>query len=107
MGALEFIVMSLACWQLVETWHHGSLFSHHRAKLELFDGFFARLLTCMFCLSHWVGAGVVAWCAVGWVLTHIPGQEWIGLVMQTPILALAVIRASQIGHDYMRTLNKN
>lgn len=106
MQFLEFTIMALATWQMVETWHHGSIFSHQRAKLELFDGFCARLLTCMFCLSHWVASCVVAWCAVSWVLLRVPGNEWIGYLMQTPIISLAVTRASQVGHDYLRAVTR-
>lgn len=96
--------MIMATWQLVETWHHGSIFEAQRAKLELFDGFFARLLTCMFCLSHWAATFVVGWCAVSYVLMHLEDYHWIGEVMVVPVLALAVVRGAQVGHDVLRAI---
>ncbi len=47
---------AIANWQMVETWHHGSLFANFHARLEASDGFIANLLSCPFCLSHWTAA---------------------------------------------------
>jgi hypothetical protein len=48
------VMAALATWAAVETWHHGEIFARQRAYWEVREGFFAELLTCPFCLSHWV-----------------------------------------------------
>lgn len=51
-----FPLAVLANWQLVETWHHGSIFETPRAWVEAHRGsWWAELLLCPFCLSHWTG----------------------------------------------------
>jgi hypothetical protein len=55
MTLTEVIIAALAVWQIVEIWHHSSLFASWRAKVETQqDRWYGELLLCPFCLSLWV-----------------------------------------------------
>lgn len=59
-AALISLLFSVtATWALTEVIHHGSIFEAVRAYAEVSDSFFARLLTCPFCLSHWTALAAV------------------------------------------------
>lgn len=51
----EFLLCVLSAAQIIEIWHHGSLFALPRAYLEARGGWISRLLGCPFCLSPWAG----------------------------------------------------
>lgn len=92
---LDVVIMILATNQAVETFHHGSLFAESRAKLEISEGFFAELLLCPFCLSHWVAALTVGWYVVArWLV----GETW-ELLALAPVYALAIARGAQLLND--------
>jgi hypothetical protein len=90
------IASFMACWQIGEVLHHGSIFgwlrkrasnwlkSRHAAVRCLGD-----LVSCPFCLSHWI-AGVV-------VITALVGifHWWVAL----PIWIFACARASNLAND--------
>lgn len=72
MQFIDLIVLSLAVWEVIEIWHHSSLFSNWRAKIELYDNWFCRLLTCPFCLSVWASVlFVLLFVHSIWIVTYI------------------------------------
>lgn len=75
MTLLGLAIISLATWQIGEIWHHGSLFSGWRARVETWEGWLAELLLCPFCLSVWIGVIVSILYAVGgyWVEVVLAG----------------------------------
>lgn len=89
----ELVIAALATWQAVELWRHSELLATWRARTELWEGFFGRLLACPFCLSVWVGgiaALIVALPEIG-----APHSGWwdalcaVGLgILGTPILLI-------------------
>lgn len=96
-SAAELVVAGLATWQIVEIWHHSSLFAGVRARVELMDvegarGRLRELLSCPFCLSVWVGGLValvtalplpaVGWEQAGWGV----GGFFVGLVLVFGVL---------------------
>lgn len=89
-----FPIVVLANWQLVETWHHGSIFEQPRAWLEAHRGsWWADLMLCPFCLSHWTGAGVT-------ILMFATMQDLNSTYAQFAMLyALAVTRLPQVFND--------
>jgi hypothetical protein len=92
-----FVLAALANWQMVETFHHGSLFEGVRARLEAKPGLLSDLMLCPFCLSHWTGVVVTS---LAWVPLQFP-------LWWAPIFWLAVVRVSNVlndlGHDRWRT----
>lgn len=94
----ELIILALATWQVVETYRHGSIFAGLRAELEIRPGKVGELFSCMFCLSHWAALLVVI---IGSSLPASPWQilEVVRQVLKIIVLALAVTRAAQLGHD--------
>lgn len=63
----ELLVAALATWHAVEVWHHSSLFAGLRARVELWEGFWGKMLTCPFCLSLWM-----AWIMAAVLLAPLP-----------------------------------
>ena len=103
---LEMILATLLVTEILEVWRHGSIFAELKAKLEagwLYapDGFFAQLLSCMFCLSVWVSGAVVLLLAVRPLL---PAPYSIGVHFF--LCAGALARASNILHDLHRPLSR-
>lgn len=88
----EIIVAAFATWQIVEIWHHSSLFASWRARVELWEGFFGELLMCPFCLSIWVAALCV-------ILMNLPW--WCGGQLLVAIPAVA--RLANLGNDLAYT----
>jgi hypothetical protein len=81
MTLLDFAAVSLAAAAAVDAWRQGSLFARWRDPIDrraiayedgivgfAWDGrrypFFALLLRCWYCLSHWVPAILIAGCVV-------------------------------------------
>ena len=92
MSLFEFIVCVLATWQAILIWRKGSLFADYRAILELQANLPAKLLTCSFCLSPWIAF-------ICCLLVMMFRDFWIFSILQLPVYALAVARASNISHD--------
>ena len=88
----ETIVLGLAVWQIVEIWHHGSIFAGRRADLEIEDSFKASLLSCPFCLSTWVGWFVAAMIALAGL------TAWLGF-LKILVAGLAAARLANLGND--------
>lgn len=100
----DLLVLGLALWQAVETWHHGSIFKRSRTYFRSWKKsrygivrLLAELINCMFCLSHWVGATlVVAYLAAG---DYLP--------VRIIVWTLAVIRLAQLGNDLTHDSNRS
>ena len=60
MDAWSYVLYVLAVAAATETWSYGSIFSNIHAKIEVYETWWAELLTCNFCLSHWLAALLVA-----------------------------------------------
>lgn len=93
-----FVIAGFASWQVVETWHHGSLFAEWNKWLKSYkksgkgtwwQKFFCNLLICPFCLAHWT-SGV---CVLVLLLT---GPD---SVLRWPVYVLAVTRLAQLLND--------
>lgn len=106
MTFIDLIVGGLATWQIVEIWHHSSLFANWRARTEMLTGELGELFACPFCLSAWVGF----MCAMAlWYKhpTEIHGTYsflrvgfWVAMLgIKTFIYGLAVARLANLGND--------
>lgn len=100
MTLTDLIILVLATSQIIETYHHGSIFAPVRARIETWPyGFWYGLLTCMFCLSHWVSLVDV----VGWVFNPFG-------IPHVVLTAFAVTRGAQLvndwSHHWCRTPNR-
>lgn len=87
-------VAGLATWQICEIWNHGSIFDEWKQKCELLTEFWwARLLSCIFCLSNWVAllCGVLA-------LLTLKVNLWFGL----PLVMFAGARLANLGNDLFK-----
>lgn len=101
-------IYSLATWQAVETWRHGSIFfswrqynrdrimTHRLRAVRLFG----EGLNCPFCLPHWVA---LFWASSNALDAFLP--NWLSGAIQTAAVALAITRASQIGNDAFKGLS--
>jgi hypothetical protein len=106
-SATELAVAALATWQVVEIWHHSSLFAPLRARAELLEGRLSELLGCPFCLSVWVGTLVGAV-----VLVPVPaapdpawGVAWVGMFLSGWLIGTAwnsLLRALHVPDSYPR-----
>ncbi len=101
MNALEpwerLILLSLACWQAVEIWHHGEIFVGPREFFRQWPvsryglvRWFGKLINCMFCLSVWVAGMFV------YDVQHHGDHPFVQFFIWT----LAVTRLAQLGNDY-------
>lgn len=99
---IDLAVGALAVWHIVEVWHHGSIFATWRARLELSDHFFARLLKCPFCLSLWVAFLVMPFMMppIEPVETHMTvyANSFFGAGYMV-FLAFAIARLANLGND--------
>jgi hypothetical protein len=103
----ELIVAALAVWEIIEIYHHSSLFASARARVELLEGKIRTLLTCPFCMSTWVAwilvlppmfaarlapaeAEALALAGLGWLFLAL--WRWI-------IYGLALARLANLGND--------
>ena len=89
---------SIANWQVVETWHHGSLFARTRAWLEVRSGLLPELMLCPYCLSHWTALPITAAAAVGVGSAVFNDLQWLLI----PVISLAVTRLSNLLNDVCR-----
>lgn len=111
---VDLCIAALAVWQIVEIWHHSSLFATKRARVELMEGFFGQLLSCPWCLSVWV-----AWVVGVVVLVELPPTTdfWntVGFCVlgfaKLLVFGFAVSRLANLGNDlaanYTRTPNRH
>ena len=94
-NAVSVIVSALAVWQVVEIFHHSQLtvtlrkWALNASQGRWVRAFFGKLLSCPFCLSHWVAGGVVL---LLWLTTLVPELEYI-------IWIFAITRLANLGND--------
>ena len=113
MTFLDFLVLTLACGQVVDTWRGSELFADRRARAEAGAAAYhagdrryrrAAILNCPFCLSHWVPlAGVlmlgIATLCDGMIDTIPTSPPWhlvgriVGWLYRLPVYSLALTRA--------------
>jgi hypothetical protein len=96
MSIVDLIALSLATSHAIEVWNHGSIFAGARSYWETnpHGEFLSDLLSCMFCLSLWVGsAGVILWS-----LAQAAGSSFLML----PVYALAITRGANLVNDLTR-----
>ncbi len=103
----DLIVLALACNLAVETWHHSELFAGCRAYWEAVENWFSELLGCPYCLSHWTSLALCLYYLGVATLRYWPGlpDGWV-LVLQSPVIALAVARAAQLLNDFTYRTNR-
>lgn len=106
MQPLNLLIAALAVWHVVEVFHHGSVFATVRARLELSERFFARMMLCPFCLSVWA-----AFVATPFALPRIEPTKhfddqplvwaWYGLhgFGFMAMVAFAIARLANLGND--------
>lgn len=104
MTPLNFLIATLATWQVVEIWRHSEICGGLRARVECCEGssrriihYFGRLLACGYCLSVWVATGF------GPLLqeTQTTWPVWREFLIAVRWLAygLAVSRCANLGND--------
>lgn len=106
---LQFLVGSLAVWQIVEVLHHAEISKPLRLwahKVVLADAavppliflrFFCRAFVCPYCLSFWV-AGIVAFpMFIGW--PYFYGWCWL-------VWTFAMSRAANLANDLTFEYNR-
>jgi hypothetical protein len=91
MNWFSLLLAAFATWQVIEIWHHSSLFAEQRARLELYNNYFSNLLLCPWCFSVWIG-----FCFAGLVLASELTQNNLWLF---PAFAFSVSRFANIGND--------
>lgn len=96
MTILEFVVCSMATWQILAIWTKGEIFASIRAHLEVWADEYtvAYWLLCPFCLSPYVGlltAVTMFWCRDGWLFSF-----------QLVVWAFAISRVAVCGNELYR-----
>lgn len=87
-------VAALAVWQICEIWNHGSIFEEWKDKCEILtELWWARLLSCIFCLSNWV-----ALCCSVLVILTVLYSVWFAL----PLATFASARLANLGNDLFK-----
>lgn len=87
----DLVFLVLATTQIIEVFHHSSIFAATRGWLENYDNFIGDLFSCMFCLSVWVGAVLT----VGYFFAG-DYPAW-----RLPVYALAVTRGANLLNDVL------
>lgn len=100
----DVIVAGLAVWQVVEVWHHSelSLGARRKAKAAVAGAsgaraFVLKLISCPFCLSHWV-AGIAC-------LLLLLGEQvspWFSYL----VWIFAATRVANLGNDLSYYYNR-
>ena len=85
----DIIVLSLALNSLLVLWFHDDSFlSEWRAKAELWDNFFGRLLKCKFCLSYQAPFWLLI--LTFYVPAKLLADPWWSFLLMVPVYSLAV-----------------
>jgi len=95
---LDLLLASLCTWELVEIWHHSSLMAGWRSRTDLWAGKLGELLRCPFCLSPYVGVGLV----VVLQYKHTP----VGQPAYLLLCGLAVARLANLLNDGFHGLTR-
>lgn len=91
-------LLSLAVWEIIEIWKHGSIFASWRARLEASESRLRDFGQCGFCLAPWIALLVCSlWQWQEYLCQHdytLPGTAiYLGIV------AFAVARLANLGND--------
>ncbi|MFW6062393.1 MAG: DUF1360 domain-containing protein [Planctomycetota bacterium] len=97
MNLTHLIVASLATWEILELWRHGSLFAGARAVTDLWYGWIGTLLRCPFCSAPYVALICVT-------LLQIPG--WPGTVTSFLVWAMAAARGANLANDLFHGISR-
>jgi len=92
---MSILIASLATWQIVEIWHHSSLFASLRSIVEMWENKIGDLLSCPFCLSVWVSLV----CIIGLQCENL---GLAGLAFSVIIKTFAVARLANLGNDFFK-----
>lgn len=98
----DLLIAGVAGWQVVETWHHGSIFDSWRRKLKkrksesksIAGRKFSELLICPFCLSHWV-----CFFCIFLLMQTDPESLW-----RLPVYGFAATRVAQLLSDVTHSI---
>lgn len=96
MQPFDFFILTLALWEILEIWRHGELFADWRAELELRDAWWARLLSCGFCLAPWA-----AWWLLACLALDHYGPPWVRQVDWLLLQGFALARAANVLNDLL------
>lgn len=106
MNPLNLLIASLAVWEAVEIWRHSALMSGLRARAELLEGWFGKVLNCPFCLSVWLAILATPFALDPIVPTKFPAEEpvvwaWYSVrnVGYMLMCAFAIARLANLGND--------
>lgn len=103
----EILILTLATYEIIELWRHGSIFATWRARTQLWTGFFGTLLNCGFCLAP----HVAVWLVCLWSLTsNVDDGTWqwgLSFLFRGIVLALAVARLANVCHDLMHAYTRS
>lgn len=98
----RLILLALGTWQTVEVIHHSKLFYPLKSTLSYFDDRSGPLraawdlISCPFCLSHWVAI-------IYMVGTCLPG---IGTAVMGWLFILSAVRLANLGNDLTWNYNR-
>lgn len=98
----RLILLALGTWQTVEIIHHSELLFPLKKALSYWDGrdgplrFLWDLISCPFCLSHWVAM-------IFMVGICLPG---VGPVVMGWLFILSAVRLANLGNDLTWNYNR-
>ena len=99
MTVITVLISAFAVWEIIEIWHHSSLFASKRAYLEARGGWLADMMLCPFCFSVWVSFLVIFILKMDVHLTqHVP--RWVIDCIQLPLYGFAVARLANLLNDF-------
>lgn len=102
----DLLIAGFAGWQVVETWHHGSIFREVRERLKTMrsdktrswlERKFYELFICPFCSSHWVCFG---WATI--MLSTDSDSFW-----RLPVYTFAITRVAQLLNDVTHSITRS
>lgn len=102
MYLIELLLSTLSTWCCVEVLHHSQFFSRFRAYIEARGGFINDLVSCPYCLSHWIGAGVSAISIVVFESTLSAGTVGLWFLIWTAAVRCANL-LNDVTHSSCRT----
>lgn len=94
---LQVIFAVFATCQLAEIVRHGSIFAPLRARIEARGPFWADLIGCGFCFSHWASGFVTLVLLVGHYIMESGGYPMNPFIII--LIWLAVTRGSNLLND--------
>jgi len=94
---LQIVLAVFASCQITEVIRHGSIFAPLRARIEARGPFWADLIGCGFCLSHWASGFVTLVLLVGHYIMELFGYPMNPFV--AVLVWLVVTRGSNLLND--------